>query len=71
MSFSGELPEATEVEVAIDRPVALVVLLVFVGLAVGLIVVVIAVFLTLYTPPARENCADSSSSCSHHTGPGG
>lgn len=70
MSDTG-LPAATDVDAARTRPVLLVGLLVFVGLMVGVVFVVIALFLTSYSPPPHPVCDDPSGDCSVYNGPGG
>ncbi|MEP6478314.1 MAG: hypothetical protein ABJB03_02890 [Rhodoglobus sp.] len=71
MSQNDELPAATEVDAERTRPVLLVGLLVFVGLMIGAVIVVVAVFLTSYAPPTHPVCDDPSGDCSVYNGPGG
>jgi hypothetical protein len=71
MPDDDELPAATEVEAVPNRPVLLVGLLVFAGLMIGVVIVVIAVFLTTYSPPQHPVCDDPSGDCSTYNGPGG
>lgn len=71
MSKEDGLPAATEVATERTRPVLLVGLLVFVGLMIGVVIVVVAVFLTSYSPPSHPACDDPSGDCSVYNGPGG
>jgi hypothetical protein len=71
MSKEDGLPAATDVETERTRPVLLVGLLVFAGLMIGLVFVVVAVFLTSYSPPEHPACDDQSGECSVYNGPGG
>ena len=66
-SSIDDLPDPTEVE-PVGRRLGLRLLGMLV--VVGILGIVIAVFLTLYSPPSAPECPAGTSECSDYDGPG-